>query len=458
MISYDDTKTALALEPQSPGHIRLENLASGFAKKDFKLSSIPSLIESLKKPVLDDQLYGLIGFGKILSPESLDDREPAIQAVIKSGAVPLFNQIMINSCFAKIKVEACYCLMKACETWGEIKEPVRNEATQSLITLLESSDSVLAQTLVAIHYLASSYTEWQMKLLENNVAHRIVEILEKNPNEVIKDHCYLTLVRLCQRTLTSIPPYEHISTAVPVLCNYLKQHEDDKDILHEVLRALLSPVSLKEGLDDVLSYELTGDLVRLLGHSKLPVINHCLKLIQSILDSGEKPAAMILQGKSLVPAFVKLADHPKIIVRRSLFFTIGKIFEKKLGEFEEIMKDDDFVGKIINAVKNEDPSIRKQLVEDISKSTKKCNEKQILVFLENGIYSCLFDLLGNEDQERLLAVLEGIENCLQWGKKDKLDGFIIEARGKKIDEKLKNVKKNGGNKIKSQVDKILKYF
>ena len=101
----------------------------------------------------------------------------------------------------------------------------------------------------------------------------------------------------------------------------------------------------------------------------------------------------------------------------------------------------------------------------LSNSTSEGTPAQITRLLNNGVYDCFIELLGSGDEARLAVVLDGISNCLSWGKEYKLNDengenkFLVRLResGGKV-EKLKDLYSEYDGEVADFAQEILEEF
>jgi len=116
-----------------------------------------------------------------------------------------------------------------------------------------------------------------------------------------------------------------------------------------------------------------------------------------------------------------------------------KSYAEKNGLLDgSLINNDVFVEKILSVVKigfdggdsndngdeDEDDNyslMRREALEILLNSTRNCNPAQVIRLLMSGVYSCFVDVLILNDEIVLLLALEGISNCLKWGKQYNLN-------------------------------------
>ena len=168
------------------------------------------------------------------------------------------------------------------------------------------------------------------------------------------------------------------------------------------------------GISSVLSYNVVPKLIELLSHTDLALLTPSLRIIGNLISGTDEQASVILKEKNLIPVLFKLAESPKKSIRREVFWTLSNITAGTPVMFETIMGNPTYVDKLIQTAENDIPEVKREALFALSNSTGKCTPAQIVRVLNNGVFGCLVDLLGEHNARNLLVALEGVENCLRW--------------------------------------------
>jgi len=106
-----------------------------------------------------------------------------------------------------------------------------------------------------------------------------------------------------------------------------------------------------------------------------------------------------------------------------------------------VFQDSAYVKKLLFAARNDVYEVRKEAIQAFRKITEECNPAQTEKLLENGVFDGLVDLLDEEQDPRLLAViLESIERCIRWG----AQWLVQNERG--LNKFVAELEKRGGMK------------
>jgi len=145
-------------------------------------------------------------------------------------------------------------------------------------------------------------------------------------------------------------------------------------------------------------------------------------------------------------------------------WTISNITAGTPIQFEGIMGNLTYVQALIKVATNDVPDVKKEAVWALSNSTAACTPAQIIRILNNGVYSCLVELLKDQDSKILQVALEGIANCLKWGKQFNLkdetgtNKFVAELEEKGGVDSLENLQSHPDNDVYQKVIQILEEY
>ncbi len=254
------------------------------------------------------------------------------------------------------------------------------------------------------------------------------------------------------------------SRAVPIFCKFLKS-ENDTEILTDAAWGLLWNSEGYEEIEAIINNGVIPVIVKLLSNPILSILIPCLRLVGTIASGTDEQTSVILKEKDFLPALLKLSTHAKKMIRKEVFWTISNITAGEPVQFEGIMGNPAFVERLINAAKNDVEEVKKEAIYALSDSTSAGTPAQIIRLLNNGVFKCLIELLGEVfDVKMLNTVLEGIENCLKWGKQFNLvneDGanrFAVELEEQGGLEKIENLQQHESSEVYEHAVRILETY
>jgi len=179
----------------------------------------------------------------------------------------------------------------------------------------------------------------------------------------------------------------------------------------------------------------------------------------NIISSKDERVSLIKENPDLISILRKLADSKKKNIRQEVFWILSNI------KTENIMGDSGFVEMIIKEVKSNSGIASRYAVCILTNSTANCPPAQLIRLLENGVFECLVSVLdiGDDedyDEKIVMLALEGINNCLELGKKWNLkdesgrNKFLVELEKEGGIEKIEKLKLHSSEKLSVPAKKI----
>jgi len=427
----------------------------------FEDSDIPSLVQDVTSTDTKKRHYGVIGLRRLLGASD----DPPIQQVLDIGVLPTLFQLAKNPSEPTVQLEATWCLANICSgTEEQVQEVIDKGGVESFLeTLKPSNEEIVEQGLWGIANIAGSSLDQRDILIESGVIEPIVNILLKAKSLAVKKNGTWVLSNLYR---SPVPPDAELGVTIPLLCSYLKK-EEDLDILGNVAWAL-SYISTteeeEERVESILSHDVSSRIVNLIESSSPKVYAPGLRIVGNIISCSDELAAIVLKEKNLLPSLLKLLDNELNGIRKETLWVLSNIAAGLPAQFESVMGNSVFIEKIIEAARSDSIGIKTEAVYILSNSTDTCTPAQIIRLLNNGVYNCLIELLDSDNEKILLGVLEGISNCLKWGKEFKLNNengenkFAKQLRNSGGSEKLESLQNHPSDQVYQAVAQIIENY
>jgi len=286
--------------------------------------------------------------------------------------------------------------------------------------------------------------------------------LKNAPSVSLKRNGAWALSNFCRGK--PLPSYSLVWKAIPFFADLLKS-EEDVQTLTDVAWGLSYLTGNEQGVETFLAQNAVPNLIQYLSHHETSLVTPILRTIGNIVSGNDQHTSTVIKEKNFLPELFKLASHPKKAIKREVFWTISNITAGTPVQFEGIMGNPTYVQTIIATAKNDAPDVKKEAVWALSNSTASCTPAQIIRILNNGVFSCLVELLQEQDAKILQVALEGIQNCLKWGKQFNLNDesgtnkFVVELENKGGIDSLENLQNHPNHDIYEKALQILEgYF
>jgi len=438
----------------------LKALITEWQGMSFEESSLPSLIEDVGSADIKKQFYGVVGLRKLLCCE----KKPPIQRVLDTGIVPTLIQLVQVSSESELQFEAAWCLTNLCSgTSAQAEVVIENGVIQSFINGLGSpSHDLIEQCLWGLGNIAGDSSKFRDMVIESGAIEPMANILESVTKLSMKRNGTWALSNICRGK--PAPPFGLVARTVPVFANFLK-NDPDEEVLVDSAWGLSYCSATNEGIDAVLSQDVTLRLAELLGHHFTGLILPVLRVVGNIISGNDEQTGKMLKELKLLPNLLALTSNQKKTIRKETFWILSHIAAGPPVQFESIMGNSAFVEKIIYAASNDSHEVRREAAYVLSNSTSSCTPAQIFRLLNNGVFNCLIELLDSTNDQRILLVaLEGVGNCLKWGSEFNLnneDGknkFVVQMEEVGGLDKLEALQSHAKNEVYEMAIKILETY
>jgi len=155
-------------------------------KPAYSLADLPELLEAMKSPEPERNLYAAQGFRKLLSIEN----EPPIQNVIDAGVVPVLIEFIKRHDFPQLQYESAWAITNiASGTHQHCQVIVEKGSIPLLVNLLRSSnEEVKEQAVWAIGNIGGDSSHCRDIILQYDGLNLLIQCVENsNKPSMIKN-------------------------------------------------------------------------------------------------------------------------------------------------------------------------------------------------------------------------------------------------------------------------------
>ncbi|CAO2184665.1 unnamed protein product [Urochloa humidicola] len=382
-----------------------------------ELEALPQLVQGLSSDDSSLQWEAIKELHELLSIE----RNPPIQEVIDSGAVPFFVELLSRYDRPQIQFEAAQaltCILKG--TSENIKVVVDQGAVPIFVELLSSpSEDIRQEAVWALGDMACNSLAFRDILLAHGVVLPLLQLLKGNPR--------LSLLRSSTWALSIIfqggPQlnFELVKFALQVLRQLI--HSQDEEV---VVPACWALSFLSDGFDSdkiqaLVDVGVCRRLVELLTHSSHSVRFPAVRAVSKIANGDDAQIQCIIDHQAL-PCFLDILMKDEDRTEKMIVCWIIAQFTNTNKEQIQAVIDGNIIGPLVHLMQTAELDVKREAAVAISNAAAVGTPDQTKYLVSKGCIKAFCDLLDCSDTGILEACLDGLQGILIAGKNMKSSG------------------------------------
>jgi importin subunit alpha-6/7 len=373
---------------------------------------LPEMVQGVFSTNVADQVRYTLEFRRLLSIE----RNPPIEEVIGQNVVPRFVEFLRQDAHPQLQFEAAWALTNIASGTSQHTNVVINEgAVPVFVHLLASpNDDVREQAVWALGNIAGDSAQCRDLVLQAGALEPLLAQLTQNSKVTMLRNATWTLSNLCRGKPQ--PDFELVRPALGTLVHLI--FFDDEEVLTDACWALSY---LSDGSNDkikaVVECGVVRRLVELLMHQSVSVQTPSLRTVGNIVTGDDVQTQYVINVGALT-CLLGLLNSPKKSIRKEACWTISNITAGNKEQISAVIEAN-IIPPLIQVLGNSDFDVKKEAAWAISNATSGGSPAQIKYLVAQGCIEPLCNLLSVHDTRIVSVALEGLENILRIGEKEK---------------------------------------
>ncbi|CAB4063504.1 KPNA3_4 [Lepeophtheirus salmonis] len=399
--------------------------------------SIEKLSIIVNNAVSDDpkvQLDAVQSARKLLS----SDRNPPIDALIKSGILPVLVGCLEKYENPSLQFEAAWALTNiASGTCEQTQAVVEANAVPLFLKLLSSNhQNVCEQAVWALGNIIGDGPSLRDYVIGLGVVQPLLSFINPEiPISFLRNVTWV-VVNLC-RNKDPPPPQPTIVEILPAL-NVLIHHTDINILVDTVWALSYLTDGGNNQIQMVIDSGAVDKLVPLLSHREAKVQTAALRAVGNIVTGTDEQTQKVLDCNAL-SHFPSLLNHHKDKINKEAVWFLSNITAGNQTQVQAVIEHN-LIPMIINLLEKGDFQTQKEAAWAISNLTISGNKMQVSYLIQRSVIPPFCDLLNSKDMQVTQVVLDGINNLLRMAGRDQesVAAMIEECGGLDKIENLQN--------------------
>nr|QYR90149.1 importin subunit alpha-3 [Laodelphax striatellus] len=390
--------------------------------RNYFTTNLEQLVMDASSDNPTKQLQAVQSARKLLS----SDRNPPIDDLIRSGILPILVRCLEKHDNSHLQFEAAWALTNiASGTSQQTQAVVASGAVPVFLQLLSSShQNVCEQAVWALGNIIGDGPKLRDYVINLGVVTPLLAFIKPEIPITFMRNVTWVIVNLC-RNKDPPPSIKTIQEILPAL-NVLIHHTDINILVDTVWALSYLTDSGNDHIQMVIDSGVVSNLVPLLSHKEVKVQTAALRAVGNIVTGTDEQTQVVLNYDVLahLPA---LLSHPKEKICKEAVWFLSNVTAGNQHQVQAVI-DADLLPKIIENLSKGEFQTQKEAAWAISNLTISGNREQVGRMIQEGVIPPFCALLACKDAQVIQVVLDGISNML------KLAGTHAEALATMIEE------------------------
>lgn len=280
------------------------------------LESIPKLADALRSVDPLQVAEASIAIRKILSV----DRNPPIDEVLRAGILPRLRELLNDDSRPNVQLETCWSLTNiASGSADQTQAVVESGVVPLFVQLLGSSDTCLQEQAVwALANIAGDRPEYRDGCISVGTVEALARIVESSSSVQMTRLAVWGISNMCRGRPS--PDFEKLSPCLPCISKAMIA-SSDTEVLADASWALsyLTDNPSRHNILTILSHINLNRIIALLGHPSSSVHTPVLRVIGNLVSGDSDVTRSVVDSGALQQLKILILSNKKSVRKESLW-------------------------------------------------------------------------------------------------------------------------------------------
>ena len=379
-------------------------------KTRYNLTDLPELLNAMHSGSEEQYLMAAQGFRKVLSLE----HHPPIQEVIDAGVLPFLIDWIQKFDYPQLQYESAWTITNiASGTHQHCLAIVDKGAIPFLIQLMNSTNEEIKELAVwALGNIGGDSAYCRDVILQNQGLPLLIKCFKSSQKHTMIKRASWSISLLCKGKPP--PDFKIFIDAIPILAEIVKTQQCD-----EILSGSLWALShLSEGREEMIEYLIhTGvvpRVIQLLNHHSHEIQLPAIKVVGNIVIGNDQQTQLVLDLGG-VEALSTLMGSSHTSTQKEAVWSISNICAGNEDQLDRIITAG-VIPRLVACSYSSDKGIKKETVWALSNAAIVGRPDQVALLVQSCAIQVFCSLFQENEEEMILAALEGLNSILKCGK------------------------------------------
>ena len=398
---------------------------------NVSLIQLKEILIAFNSNDVEQKYKGLVGLRKILCLEN-----PPIQLILDMNILPKIIELLGDSPF-EFKYESLWCLINiSTKVEFNVSKIKYLGLIDKIISLLDYNlDEIKDLALWNIENFCCDSPKINKYLFEKKLCNKIITILFVNNNESIVIKCISIIKNLikCYNKenikkdgyTTELNKVINIVSRIIMSIKYIQEKNDIRGLYYNSLFILTylteNLIECRESIlkNGVLPY-IIDLIIKCSEKDDIFIVIGGLKIIGNIISGNANQTQKALDY-NIYGLLKKLMFHKNKRIKKEVNWILSNIAAGTERNIMELI-DNDFLPLLCRIFHKEDKEIRVEAIWTLCNLSQIKKDDYIKKLLNQGLLLLICECLKSEESKDIAISLESLNNLLEYGKKNSIDG------------------------------------